>query len=899
MAFWSSDRARACAYASPNSLSSFERSASAQIIFSTAVAAFVGRSAPKFYYNIMPVPFSPHYAQIVVETRHREQVDALVAWVRDFGRRRLAEAEVVARKLEQGPPVLAPLEVRLFGEQLQELSAAANQVAEQVRALPGTVDVRHSVGPGAPVLRFRVDDAAAARFGLSRADVARTLYGRTRGLSVGELRASEDPVPVVLRASAGERLPVEDLETVAVTAPDGRAVPLGQIAHIETAWRPAVIRHHNTQRVMRVFSQLRKGVTFSDVLPELRSRLAGLDLPAGVSFSFGGEAEGAEEANVAFLSMLPIGLLLLVAVLLAEFNSFRRLGLVLVTVPLAATGVVPGLLLSGQPFGFMSLLGVFALVGIVVNNAIVLLEVVERRRAEGASIEEALADAVTRRVRPIFLTTATTIAGLAPLALSSSTLWPPLAWAIISGLAASSLLTLVVVPALYHVLFARSWAGVAPQPAVGGAVVGLLLLCAGPAAAGEALSLSLHASMQRGQNRPAAQAAGHLADAAHATADAERRRAYFPTVGVSLSLSDRNRELELVTPIGNFPFGSNRVARAGLEVVQPLLDPGRMFYGSPAARAEAGSARHVFERTRRKLAAAAGLAHTELLRVDVQSEATRAYVASLEARLAEMEGLARAGRALEADVLKVRLALEQARQELVALRGARDVALADLAQSVGHDGLVLAQDVPDWSVHAAPPREAALERALAERADLAARRAARDAVHKRRGAVRAERLPRVEARMTWSWTDGSPYSASNWAEGGVALTWVPFAAGTRKARLAALEARRQALEAQLGEARRSAGLEVQAALAAIETSRAATRVGARAVQQAHETLRVERERHLAGRATTNDLLEAEAVHREQVMRLELARIDVVRAWIRLWLAGGDDGRIVLGDPDPG
>jgi multidrug efflux pump subunit AcrB len=149
---------------------------------------------------------------------------------------------------------------------------------------------------------------------------------------------------------------------------------------------------------------------------------------------------------------LPIGLLLLLAVLLAEFNSFRRMAIILMTVPLAAAGVIPGLLIGEQPFGFMSLLGVIALVGIVVNNAIVMLEVVERKRKEGADISSALQEAVVRRIRPILLTTATTVAGLLPLAVSSSTLWPPLASAMISGLLASTLLTLVVVPALYRVL---------------------------------------------------------------------------------------------------------------------------------------------------------------------------------------------------------------------------------------------------------------------------------------------------------------------------------------------------------------------------------------------------------------------------------------------------------------
>ena len=205
-----------------------------------------------------------------------------------------------------------------------------------------------------------------------------------------------------------------------------------------------------------VTAQLAEGAAFSSVIRPLRAALDAAPL-AGVRLEFGGAAEGAGEANDSLFRSLPIGIFLLVFILLAEFNSFRRVAIILVTVPLAATGVVPGLLVGGQAFGFMSMLGVIALIGIVVNNAIVLLDVADRRLGDGprtpAALEEALADAVRLRTRPILLTTATTVAGLLPLALSGTSLWPPMAWAMISGLLASTLLTLLVVPALYRVAF--------------------------------------------------------------------------------------------------------------------------------------------------------------------------------------------------------------------------------------------------------------------------------------------------------------------------------------------------------------------------------------------------------------------------------------------------------------
>ncbi|MGD9369190.1 MAG: efflux RND transporter permease subunit, partial [Desulfobacteraceae bacterium] len=422
----------------------------------SSVAGFIGRSAPAFYYNVPRVPFSPHFAQLIVETRSVAANAQLMAYVRETLAPERPGLEIITRKLEQGPPVQAPVEVRLSGNNLENIHRGATKVAAALKSVPGTMDVRHDLGPGAPALRFRIDDAAAARFGISRSDVAGAIYGHTRGLSIGELYTREDPIPVVIRSTKGERLAVADLKTLDVPTRNGGVVPLAQVAHMEPVWVPAAIRHRNGLRIATVSSQLLDGVPFTQVLTALQPKLNAIDLPRGVKISFGGDAEGSGEANGEMIRNLPIGLLLLLGVLLAEFNSFRRMGIILITIPLAAAGVVPGLLIGHQPFGFMSFLGVIALVGIVVNNAIVLVELIETRRKDGADLNAALEEAVVRRIRPIVLTTATTVAGLLPLALSSSTLWPPLASAMISGLLASTALTLVVVPALYGIMM-RPW----------------------------------------------------------------------------------------------------------------------------------------------------------------------------------------------------------------------------------------------------------------------------------------------------------------------------------------------------------------------------------------------------------------------------------------------------------
>lgn len=436
-----------------------------------SVAGFAGRSTPQFYYNLPRLPESPHLAQIVVTTTDVAAVDRVLDWSRSFVRRELPEVEVIGRPLQQGPPLDAPFEVRVSGWDLQDLSKGADMVMASLKTIEQAVDVRHNVGLGVPTIRFSIDDASAARHGLSRSDVALSVQGRTRGLEIGKFRAGEDPAPILIRSSEGENYSARDLQTIDVVTPGGKPVPLAQVARSKVEWLPAVIHHRNGKRVVTISAQLAAAATYSQILEQLKPKIADLDLPEGLHIEYGGEAESSDEANEAMFAAMPIGIMALVLILLLEFNSFRRVSIVLVTVPLAATGVIPGLLISGEPFGFQSLLGVFALAGVVVNNAIVLIDRIEIRRSDGASLSEAIAEAVRVRTRPILLTTATTVCGLLPLAFSGSNLWPPLAWAMISGLTASTGLTLLVVPSLYRVLFGKDDHAPSATPLLLGPVV--------------------------------------------------------------------------------------------------------------------------------------------------------------------------------------------------------------------------------------------------------------------------------------------------------------------------------------------------------------------------------------------------------------------------------------------
>ncbi|MFP3977304.1 efflux RND transporter permease subunit [Marinobacter sp. KMM 10035] len=409
---------------------------------------FVGFTGPAFYYNLQRAPQAPNRGRLVIATPTLEDTTGMIHWIRAHVDEQMPELDVSVGVLGQGPPSIAPVEVRVYHADDKTRTHAVEQLFSALRQVEGTVDVRHDLDIGVPSIAINVDDATAARYGLTRADVAQSLYGQSFGVVAERYRQEKDPIPLVLRSQEGTSLPLERLLSVNIYNERGQAVPLSAVASVETTWEPAARYLRNGTRLNTVTANLLTGYSFSQALDGLQRALEDNPLPEGTRMEMGGDAEGSGDANGALLTAAPIGILLLLFFLLLQFNSFRRVGIILLTVPLATVGIFPGLVLSGSPFGFQSMLGVIALVGIVVNNAIVLLDVMDRELENGENIHEAMRKAVIQRTRPILLTTATTVAGLLPLAFSSSTLWPPMAWAIISGLLASTVLTLLVIPAV-------------------------------------------------------------------------------------------------------------------------------------------------------------------------------------------------------------------------------------------------------------------------------------------------------------------------------------------------------------------------------------------------------------------------------------------------------------------
>lgn len=435
----------------------------------TGWGAFIGQGAPKFLLSYNPEPTDPAYGFLLVNATSTEIInETLIPPIDQFIRENFPDANAEVRPLPLGPPITSPVEIRVSGRDTETLFGIVDEIKRELEQTPGARQVTDDWGARSKKIVIDIDDTGARLAGVSHQDTAISLQTYLSGLETTEYREDDQLIPVIMRSRAAQecgpdgrscrrsldpsRLPGLSVYSQAT----GRSVPLGQVATPELVFQPGEIMRRDRLRTVTVASQLRPGATASDVNGAIRPWLEDQQQswPFGYFWEFGGEAEGSEKANASISAKMPIGMLIIVLLLVAQFNSFRRPLIILMTIPLALIGVVFGLLVARSYFGFMTLLGLISLAGIVINNAIVLLDRIRIEIDEnGRPPNTAVLEAAQQRLRPILLTTATTVGGLVPLWLGGGPMWEPMAIAIIFGLLFATLLTLGVVPVLYSLLF--------------------------------------------------------------------------------------------------------------------------------------------------------------------------------------------------------------------------------------------------------------------------------------------------------------------------------------------------------------------------------------------------------------------------------------------------------------
>jgi len=399
----------------------------------------------------------PQFAQLLVrlrEERRRTDREIVAQLQQDPEANRIPGARVVYAAGNVAGPI-SPVEVRVRGEDLDLLSATADRIADRLRTVPGIRNVDVSVRLGRPELRVRMDRERAAELGLSTAAIAGILRNAVEGSTDLKFRTGEKEVPVRIRmVRGGQPLRPEDLGDVLLAVVSGRPVYVRDVARIEPGTGPTRIDRRNRQRVVSVTANLKPG-SFAGNVNQLAARAIADLRPPGVVVEFGGQAEQIAEAGGTFLFALGLGVVLVYILLSALFESTFTPFAIMLALPLAWVGGILALLLAGKSLSMVSAIGFILLTGLVMKNAILLVDYTNTLRARGLSRTEAVLEAGPTRLRPVIMTTLSVILGSLPVALEfgkGSELRSPLAWAVIGGLAWSTLLTLVVIPVTYTLL---------------------------------------------------------------------------------------------------------------------------------------------------------------------------------------------------------------------------------------------------------------------------------------------------------------------------------------------------------------------------------------------------------------------------------------------------------------
>ena len=423
--------------------------------------AYTGAGQPRFYLSLNPELPNPSYAVFIVMTKGvdaREKVRArLMAMVNDA----FPGVWVRVTRLELGPPVGFPVQFRVVGPDTQKVRAIAREVEAVVAANSKVRDVQLDWNDPVRTLRAEIDQEKARALGLAPADVSFVTQTLISGATLSHLREHEDLVDIVARATPSERLDLGTLKDVNLYTREGTVVPLSQVARVRNELEEPVLWRRNRDMAITVRADVKDGEQGVSVTNEIRPGLKDIQakLPSGYRIDVGGAVEESDKANKALAAVFPVMLVTILAILMLQLQSFSKMFMVLLTAPLGLIGVVAALLVFQSPLGFVAILGVTALSGMIMRNSVILVDQIREELELGLDPWNAVLEAAVHRTRPVMLTAAATVLAMIPL--TRSIFWGPMAIAIMGGLTVATLFTIFFVPALYVAWFRVQRAGAA------------------------------------------------------------------------------------------------------------------------------------------------------------------------------------------------------------------------------------------------------------------------------------------------------------------------------------------------------------------------------------------------------------------------------------------------------
>lgn len=417
----------------------------------------VGKGNPRVYYNVIQRNESSNFAQFFVQLKEGTNPETKTELIDKLRERFMTypNARIEVKDFEQGPPLEAPVVMRLYGENLDTLRKIAMNVEQIISKTPGTIYVNNPLASQMTDIRVKINKEKAGQLGVQIGDIDRAIRLGIAGLNMGTFSPGEGEDDIFINVTLPKSQAVTSFEVfdkIFINSMMGQAIPLKQLATIELETSPNLIRHYNKARYASVTAFVKSGFLYEDVTEEVMKQLDGFPFPKGYYYEPAGEVENKKESFGGIETIILITVFGFIAVLVLEFGTFKSTLIVLSVIPLGVIGAVWMLFITGNPLSFVAVIGLIALVGIEVKNSILLVDFTNQLRARGVELQKAIEQAGEIRFVPIVLTSLTAIGGLIPLAIEANPLYSPLAWVIIGGLISSTLLSRLVTPVMYKLL---------------------------------------------------------------------------------------------------------------------------------------------------------------------------------------------------------------------------------------------------------------------------------------------------------------------------------------------------------------------------------------------------------------------------------------------------------------
>ncbi len=417
-------------------------------------ATNVGHGNPRIYYNVFARNYNKNFAEIYVQLKSYEvkEFDRLLESLRTF----FADfpgGKINIKEFEQGTPVQAPVVINVIGNDADILKRISADIEGFVSNVDGIINIDNQQNKTKTDLNIKINREKANYFGVPLIEIDKTVRTCINGTAVSKYRDSKGKdYNIVLRLPVNEKIRLRDFDKIYVRSLSGNFIPLNHLTDIGFDEAPGLITRLNLKKYAGITADIKKEYTLDEVLVPVVEKLENYNFPSGYSYEIGGELENREESFGGMLQAIIIAVISIFAVLVLQFRSFTQPLIMFVAIPLAFIGSIWAWYITGNTFSFTAFIGLISLVGIVINNSIILVDYTNKLIEEGKDTLDAIKLACETRFVPIVLTTLTTIGGLLPLTLGGGTMWAPMGWGIIGGLFTSTFLTLIIVPVLYNLL---------------------------------------------------------------------------------------------------------------------------------------------------------------------------------------------------------------------------------------------------------------------------------------------------------------------------------------------------------------------------------------------------------------------------------------------------------------